>query len=200
MEESAQEMAERKARLVDHIRKEHEHRVKLGLLVVNLGIAPMEEIFPRGLKHVPELLPARPRLQGAPPPQPTAQQQQSPPPIVEAKIIENVPTTQEPCPLVQQIPAPSHPATNALRKKLNVMEGEIQQRLRNLAASRDKYLNADRVHIPCLEEEQAVLQCYQRVRISGSHDVVPCYDIVQAFKKCAERMNVAFAGHFGKAE
>ena len=196
--ESAAESAQRKDQLVAMMRKEQEHQVKLGMLMVNLGVASAEEVFPNGLKKPPPLLNARKKkghraamviAPEARAPEPLGPSPSPTDPTPTPKVMVVAPP---PPPLVR---APPHPAIDTLRKKMLGSESEIAQRLHVLVASREKYLNAQHVHIPCMEEEEKVLRCYQRAK---GIDVVPCYGAVQAFKKCSELVSEAFAAHFGK--
>ena len=47
------------AMFLQKIKKEHEAQIKIGLLLVNLDLVSHKEVFPKGLKHVPELLPGK---------------------------------------------------------------------------------------------------------------------------------------------
>ena len=166
----------------------HERQVKLGLLVVQLGGATFNEVFPDGLRHRPELTciigkPKRPSWWSLLLNLFVRQQRVARPfePVVVVDPIETgeVPVTEEVTPIVEEKPkgreglpklnfsplpdsvvAILHPAVQRDRSELLSAEAVIHNELQRIEETRYKYLVPDVSMQRCQGEIQLVGRCY----------------------------------------
>jgi hypothetical protein len=165
------------------VKKEQERHVKLGMLVVQLGGASFDEVFPDGLKNPPELTciigkPQRPswwsilmglfaRRQALPPVAPpivdttfeSESEEQQPPPEVKPSVRQGLPTLDF-SPLPDAVVRTLHADVQRERKELLEAEAAIHEQLQRLEETRYQYLAPDMASQRCANEIRLVARCY----------------------------------------
>ena len=185
--------------MLDDIRKEHEDQIKVGLLLVNLGLASKEHVFPKGLRHYPELLPGKTQeVQGVRTLQTTLK-------LAQDTITKEVGSVARLIGSFFELPKAF------AQEKNSCTSGALKSGNRELTDSEKILMNIEnesnliqdllhdvvrdgsfekQYHEPfCQDEEVAIQKCFRESKKGNVYDkeeIVKCAPIVDAFRKCVD--------------
>lgn len=203
--------------------EDYQRRYKLGMLVVALGIAPEQEVFPKGLDNSVPLRPVSPGNTGAPvrpPATPAAINAGAPSEMVKPSAPKSAPIAQPspavvstlpPTPAVSKATAPKvslppvapHPKVDDARNVLLKHETNIHNMLQTIEETRETYLQV--APPECTKEMESVVRCYEhfnrgeakliskKSKNVSAPNVLQCAPFVDALSTCASKLASALA-------